>query len=215
MNPPDGSRGQTLPLSQTPRALWVLLGLNLLVFVLWNSWGRSPQGWFFMQLHFVHATEALHRFWTLLTSSFSHHDAGHLFFNMFALWVFGRSVAQAIGQRGLVHLYLVGGVVASLASQALAAITGQPSAGLGASGAVMAIAVAYAALFPRRKLYLNFLVPVPAWLAVAGYVLLDVFGLFDPHSEIGHMAHLGGALYGLLYWLTAIRAKDGRRSRGK
>ncbi len=191
------------------------MGVNLVVYVLWSTLGRSPEGQELMFAHFVHQTAEVQRFWTLLSSTFSHYSATHFLFNMLALWVFGRSVALVRGERVLLHLYLAGGVVASLATQALATITGQPTAGLGASGAVMAIAVVYAALFPRSKLYINFLIPVPAWLAVAGYVLLDAFGLFNPHSDIGHMAHLGGAAYGLGYWLTVVRAKVGRRYPGK
>jgi membrane associated rhomboid family serine protease len=72
----------------------------------------------------------------------------------------------------------------------------------------MAIAVMFAALFPDRTLLLQFFIPVPAAVAVGGYILLDVLGLVGGGSlggNVAHAAHLAGAAYGLAWWWFRVR----------
>jgi membrane associated rhomboid family serine protease len=79
---------------------------------------------------------------------------------------------------------------------------------LGASGAVSAIAVVFAAMFPRARLYVNFFIPLPAAVAVGLFLLIDLFGVLNPRADmIAHAAHLGGAAYGAVYWLLAVRPR--------
>lgn len=182
------------------QTLWTLIGINVVVFVLWQLTANTPfQG--LLAQHFVVSAESVLslRLWTLITYGFSHYDAMHLLFNMFGLWMFGRDVMSTVGWKHFLGLYLAGALVAALCHLAFQLTMGAGPA-LGASGAVMAIAVVYAALFPNRTLMINFLFPVPAAVAVGYYILLDVFGLMQPGSGIAHAAHLGGAAYGLLFW---------------
>jgi membrane associated rhomboid family serine protease len=137
--------------------------------------------------------------WRLFTYQFLHANPSHLLFNMLALWLFGRIVERVVGAPGFVALYVVGGVVASLGHVLWGLATGDPTPALGASGSVMAVAVTFAVLFPSQRLYLFFMVPMPAWFAVLLYVGLDLAGLFDARSSIAHAAHLGGAVTGLFY----------------
>jgi len=125
--------------------------------------------------------------------------------------VFGGAVHRVVGNGVFVHLYVVGAVLASLGHVVYGAVTGDLVPALGASGAIMTIAVVYAALFPKRILMLNFFIPVPAGLAVAGYIALDLFGLVGGRGGIAHAAHLGGALYGVLFWLFWLRRRVSRR----
>jgi len=189
----------------SPIALNALLVLNGLVFIAWWTVGES----WLMHEHFLVSLPLVARghVWTLLTSALSHIDLGHLLFNMLALWLFGRIVERVIGSLSFVALYVAGGIVASLGHVAWGAVTGDATPALGASGSVMAVAVTFAVLFPLQKLYLFFMVPMPAWFAVLLYVGLDLFGLFDGRSSIAHAAHLGGAATGLLYGMVWGRAR--------
>jgi membrane associated rhomboid family serine protease len=184
-----------------PQVLWTLIGINVAVYVLWQL-ARGTSWLYTMGDHFTVSAQGLLelRFWTLLTSEFSHVDLWHMLFNMFALWVFGQGAAEGIGWRGLLWLYGLGAVAASAGHVGLQLMTGDPSPALGASGAVMAIAVVYALLYPNRTLLLNFFIPVPAWIAVTGYIVLDIVALGGPGDGVAHAAHLGGAAMGGLFW---------------
>ncbi|MEZ4239015.1 MAG: rhomboid family intramembrane serine protease [Myxococcota bacterium] len=198
------------------QTLFGLIAVNVLVFVAWQLSRGGPM-LAVMSDNFTVSLEAVvhGRVWTLLTSEFSHYATGHLFFNMFALWVFGRGAGEAIGWRNLLALYGLGAVAASVAHVGLQLVTGSPVPALGASGAVMAIAVVYALLFPNRTLLLNFFIPVPAWVAVTGYVVLDVLGVFGVSNDgVAHAAHLGGAALGAAFWWwTTQRGRGAPRPR--
>lgn len=190
--------------------LWVLLGLNVAVYVAWQLAARQTDDGAidFMAAHFRVSLGAVlgGRVWTLLTSACSHVEPGHLLVNMLALYVFGRDVLARVGRVGFVHLYVAGGIVASLGHVAWQYVTDSQVAALGASGSVMAIAVVYAALYPKRILMVNFFIPVPAAIAVLAYIGLDIVGAFGGlGGRVAHAAHLGGVAYGLLYWFLRVR----------
>jgi membrane associated rhomboid family serine protease len=64
----------------------------------------------------------------------------------------------------------------------------------------------------RARLYLNFFIPLPAAVAVGLFLLVDLFGVLNPRGDmIAHAAHLGGALYGFLYWFFIVRPALRRR----
>jgi membrane associated rhomboid family serine protease len=179
------------------------------VYCLWH--GVSPSSIPLLQEHLLVSNESLAslRIWTLLTAEFSHIDSNHLLFNLVGLYVFGQSIEQALGSRNLLHLYCAGAVVASLGHIAYGLVTGDPAPALGASGAVMALAFVYAALFPDRQLLLMFILPVRAWAAVGLFVVVDVMGMMSPPgtSTTAHAAHLGGLAYGALFYATWIRPR--------
>ncbi|MCB9662921.1 MAG: rhomboid family intramembrane serine protease [Alphaproteobacteria bacterium] len=185
-------------------ALPTLVGLNLAVFGLW--WicallGDDAQAW--AQANLVVSAEAVAhgRVWTLLTSAFSHYDPLHLLFNLYALGLFGSDVERVVGSRGFWHLYLAGGIASSLGHLAYGFLAGTTVGALGASGSVMAVAVVSALLFPNRLLLLFFFIPLPQIAAVGLFVLLDVIGALTPGDDIlAHGAHLGGALYGWIWF---------------
>lgn len=205
----------TRPGGDVGRTVWALIAASVVVFVLWHS--VEGVGRDFMAQHFLVSVESVFslRIWTMLTSAFSHVDANHLIFNMLALYVFGRPVGEALGTRALLHLYVAGALVASVGHVVFGLLAGSPNPALGASGAVMCIAVVFAALYPRATLLLFFVIPVPAAVAVLLYILIDMGGaigglLGGVGTGIAHAAHLGGALYGLGYYLVVLR---GRRRR--
>ena len=187
----------------TSSTLKTLLGLNILVYVMWTQ--LLPAS--FMGEHFLLSARHIEagNYWTIITTAFSHYDFNHLLFNMIALWVFGREVEHVIGSKGLLRLYIMGALIAGLGHLGFNLMSYTDVPALGASGAVMAIAVQYGALFPKRVLMINFFIPVPAAIAVAGYVLLDIRGMFGSGDGIAHAAHLGGAVYGIWHHVKRVR----------
>ena len=180
--------------------VWVLMGINIAVFVLVHLLRGTTLGNLVAANAVFDPAALTARPWTLLTAAFGHFDANHLLFNMFGLWMFGTPVHRRYGTRQLVGLYLAGGIVASLFHLVLSA-----SPMLGASGAVLALSVVYALTWPQRRLLIWFILPMPAWLAVSAFVALDVLGLVGPGDGIAHAAHLGGAALGAAWWAARLR----------
>lgn len=163
--------------------------------------------------HFLVSWTALKdgRYWTLLTSAFSHYLLLHLFINMYVFMGFGTAVEMALGTWPFVKFYLVAGVLSSLCHVLLSTFfLGQPDMGaLGASGAVSGVIVVFSLLFPQEKVFLFGLIPMPAIWGALLAVGLDLWGLIAQKTAyslpIGFGAHLGGALTGLLYYLLFLR----------
>jgi membrane associated rhomboid family serine protease len=132
----------------------------------------------------------------VVTSGFLHADFGHLFFNMFTLYFFGRGVERLLDPRSFALIYLgslVGGSLLTVARH-----RGDPSYhAVGASGAVSGILFSFILFEPMARIHV-FLIPVgiPAVLFALGYILISVFGMKSGARGIGHDAHLGGALAG-------------------
>lgn len=159
----------------------------------------------------------------IATHMFAHGGFMHILFNMFVLWMFGRTLENVWGPKRFLLFYLICGVGAAIAhlgiqyirsEQLLAALeAGTSTEGLigaivpavGASGAIMGLLVAFAYLFPNTELFIMFIpVPVKAKWAVIGYVAIDLFfGLANMSNDnVARFAHLGGALTGfILVWI--------------
>lgn len=193
----------------------LILLSNVLIYLAWNLSG-DPAGTF--ARHFLVSFDALRegRIWTLWTSEFSHVAFLHLFLNMFVLWQFGRLLELVLGPLRFLAFYLFAAALASLGHAVLSAfLLGDPALNaLGASGAVSGILIVFGLMFPRQKILLFGIIPLPAIFAAFAMVGLDLWGLYrQAHGStlpIGHGAHLGGALAGLLYWFFRLR---GRRLR--
>ncbi len=183
------------------------MAVNVVVYILWQTVYDDVSMWALMRRNFLVSLPRIQdgAVWTLITSAFSHSDPMHLLVNMLALYVFGGSIYPIIGPRGFLHLYLAGGIIASVGHVVFSWLGGDMTPALGASGSVMAIAVVYGATFPKRTLLINFILPVPAAIAVSGYILYDIWGLFTGGDGIAHAAHLGGAVYGAIYWALVVR----------
>lgn len=159
----------------------------------------------------------------MVTHMFGHFDLGHLFFNMLGLWVFGARLENIWGPARFLFFYLICGLMAGLAHQLIdfyrisqsnsmeTYLSAQYSTAMGASGAVMGVAVGFAYLFPNTVFNMMFPpIPVKAKWLVLFYVLADVFGVFSRSaSNVGHIAHLGGAVTGFI--IVLIWNKTNRR----
>jgi membrane associated rhomboid family serine protease len=143
--------------------------------------------------------------WQLLTYAFLHGNLAHIFFNMFALFMFGRALEAYWGGRRLVMFYLVCVLTAALTQLAAQRGAGVNEEVIGASGGVFGVLLAFAWYFPRQRIMLLFPpIPMPAWLFVTLYGLLELFfGVTGTQAGVAHFAHLGGMAGGalcILYW---------------
>lgn len=140
--------------------------------------------------------------WTILTNVFSHDIGGvnHILFNMLALLFFGATVERLIGTRRYTWLFLGAGALAGIAQVLMMYLVfGEPSAALGASGALQGIMGTLVVLAPTLSVLVFFVIPAPLWALVILYVLLDVVGFITPGSSVANVAHLAGLAVGLAY----------------
>lgn len=159
--------------------------------------------------------------WQIITYMFLHGSFAHIFFNMFALWMFGPDIERKLGSREFIKYYFITGIgaiffffITHLNEINLSAdVAAQGSVVLGASGAIFGVLGAYGYYFGNRMLLLIFPpIPIRARTLVMVTALLELFFLLtQPGSSIAHIAHLGGLFIGLAYlhfW------KGGRRPPG-
>ena len=155
--------------------------------------------------------------WQLITYGFLHDRSNfaHLFFNMFALYMFGSEIERLLGrQRYLIYYFAC--VIGAAATQLLVGwLSSGPSAPtVGASGGIFGLLLAFGLAFPRRKLMLLFPpIPMPAWLFVTLYGVLElVLGVTGTNQGVAHFAHLGGMAAGfvlILVWRARLRRPGG------
>ena len=152
--------------------------------------------------------------WQLLTYGFMHGGWAHLFFNMFALYMFGSDLERLFGSRRYLIYYLLCVVGAALMHLIVVAVAGLPPLPtVGASGGVFGLLLAFGMAFPKRTLMLIFPpIPMPAWLFVTLYGIFElVMGVTQTASGIAHFAHLGGMATGFVI----IRYWQAQRRRGR
>lgn len=141
-----------------------------------------------------------------ITYMFLHGNWEHLFFNMFALWMFGRELEYALGGKRFLVYYMVCGVGAALLQMGIAGLTGEFGIRLlGASGAVMGLLLAFGVLWPNSVIMLIFPpISLKAKWFVIGYAVIELLlGATGRDPGVAHFAHIGGMLWGLallLYW---------------
>ena len=132
----------------------------------------------------------------LFTSGFLHVDWMHLLFNMYALYLFGDIVAKILGTDDFVIIYIVSLLAGNLYSLIYHKDEPYYSA-VGASGAVSGILYSSILLYPAMELYLFFIpIPIPGYVFALGYILYSIYGMKKQLGNIGHAAHLGGAIGG-------------------
>lgn len=178
-------------------------------------------------LHFFMADNF--HFHQLFTYMFMHAGFEHIFFNMFAVWMFGRVLEQYWGPRKFLLYYIVCGIGAGVVQEivqfihyetVLSAYTSVNTGSgiipmqdylnmlvtVGASGAVYGILLAFGMLFPNQQLFIiPFPFPIKAKYFVIGYAVLElVLGLANNSGDnVAHFAHLGGMIFGfilIMYW---------------
>lgn len=133
--------------------------------------------------------------WQLVTYMFLHGGFGHIFFNLFALWIFGQGIENYWGTKRFATYYFLTGIGAALLHMWIAG-SGAPT--IGASGAVYGILLAFGMMFPDRYIMLLIPpIPIKAKYFVAIFGAIELFsGLMRPNSGVAHFAHLGGMVVG-------------------
>jgi membrane associated rhomboid family serine protease len=135
--------------------------------------------------------------WQIVTYSFLHASVLHLFFNMFALYMFGGEVERLIGPVRFLKLYFAAVLSAAAAQLIVSSLAGgEPYPTVGASGGIFGLLLAYGVYFPNRMVVLLFPpVPLPARLFVILYAILELYlGVTGTQEGVAHFAHLGGML---------------------
>jgi len=178
---------------------WVrrLLVANLLVFLIQNTLLTSAS---FADAFAFAPAHAWERPWTLVTYMFLHAGIPHILFNMLVLFIFGSSVEERMGGRAFFLFYILCGIGGAMASFPLtqAVVVTQI---IGASGAVLGVAVAFAWYWPDHPVFFFPLPdPIPAKWLITFLVAFDlVLALIGASDGIAHLAHLGGVGTALLY----------------
>lgn len=181
-------------------------------------------------LHFFLASGF--RPWQLFTYMFMHGNFSHLFFNMFALWMFGATLENIWGPKRFLLFYILCGLGAGLMQEGVQYIEYITSLShyqnvnmggqilpmgqylnymttVGASGAIYGLLLAFGMMFPNSMIYLYFLFPIKAKWFVIGYAVIELLtGIFATSDGVAHFAHLGGMLVGLIILL--VWKKKGR-----
>jgi membrane associated rhomboid family serine protease len=178
-------------------AALILIGINVL-FYLFNE--MVPNSRTYTALNVLYIIKG-HCYWQFLTYMFTHGNISHILFNMLGLLFFGITIEKTIGSKEFVLFYLLVGILAGITSFFVYWVTGSYGVFLlGASGAIYAVLFLYAVLYPRSKIYIWGILPVPAPLLVAIYVGIELTSqIFNTRSGIAHMTHLSGFFFAWLY----------------
>jgi membrane associated rhomboid family serine protease len=194
-------------------AVKVLVGANVLVFLLQSmSQGALDMPFALWPLQPIDG-QSYFRFWQIVTYAFLHGNISHLLFNMLGLWMFGNEIELYVGTRRLLVCYIASVVSAALSQLFIPILFGAPPGPtIGASGGVFGLLLAYAFLFPRRKVIpLIPPIPMPAWLFATLYAGVELFaGVTGSLSGIAHFAHLGGMVGSALVIMQWRRARTAR-----
>lgn len=176
-----------------PPATRKLLLANISVFLLQFVLGER-----LMELGALWPPGEMFRPWQVVTYAFLHGSFAHLFFNMFALYMFGGELESYWGSRRFVAFWFVCVLTAAAAQMAVGLVSGLEYPTVGASGGIFGLLLAFAMLFPQRRVTLLIPpIPMPAWLFVTLYGLLELYlGVTGTQAGVAHFAHLGGMLGG-------------------
>lgn len=188
---------------QTPPVVLNLIIINVLAFM---ATALLPVGGTLVQHCALYwFGNPLYHSYQFISYMFLHANFEHLFFNMFALWMFGRTLEMELGPRRFLVYYMVCGVGAALIQMAAAWMAGEYYIQLvGASGAVMGLLLAFGVMHPNSIIML-LIPPIPMkakWFVVI-YGVIEVFlGWTGYGGNVAHFAHVGGMLWGflLLHW---------------
>ncbi|MBR5464825.1 MAG: rhomboid family intramembrane serine protease [Alistipes sp.] len=190
------------PYSKMPPVVKNLLIINILVYMAkallpigstLTEWGALSLGtpWFHTYQY--------------ITYMFLHANLEHLFFNMFALWMFGRTLEYELGSQRFLIYYIACGVGAALVQYGVAWLAGElPLYLVGASGAVMGLLLAFGVMHPNATIML-LIPPIPMkakWFVII-YAVIELFLGWRGVGQVAHFAHVGGMLWGwalLYYW---------------
>ena len=177
----------------------ILIVVNVIVFLLgFLSLQRMIQVYFGLTPLLVVKANA---WWQIVTYMFVHQGWGHIFFNMLALFLFGIQLEQRMGSTDFLLYYFVCGIGAGIATLLINLVTGQGAVDvMGASGAIFALLLAFAAFFPDARIFIFGILPMRAPTAVLVFTGIEIFLQFTNfQSGVAHLTHLAGLAFGWLF----------------
>lgn len=155
--------------------------------------------------------------WQFVTYMFVHdpYSFSHIIFNMLALFIFGTQVERYMGSREFILYYLLTGMLAGVFSFLVYWLSGSMRVFLmGASGAVFAVQLAYAVLYPQSIIYIWGILPLKAPVMVLGFTALElVLMVTGLGGNVAHFTHLAGFLFGWVYFLVRFGINPWRAMR--
>ncbi|GMO27499.1 MAG: rhomboid family intramembrane serine protease [Termitinemataceae bacterium] len=183
-----------------------LIGINVLVYI--------AQKYLFPEITALFAMTPFMVFngwvWQLFTYMFAHdpRSFSHIFFNMFALFMFGSQIERYIGSKEFLLYYLLTGTLAGIFSFVVYMAGGAYGVHLmGASGAIFAIQLAYACFFPKAVIYFWGIIPFRAPVLILLFTGIEIFDtVFRVQNGVAHLTHLAGMGFGALYFWVRWRA---------
>jgi membrane associated rhomboid family serine protease len=150
--------------------------------------------------------------WRVVTAGFCHdrNSIWHLLINMIFLWLFGRRLEDRYGREEFALFYFAALIFSSLTFVGIALYTNSHVPAIGASGAVWGVVALYALLYPYETICIYF-IPVQIRILAAIYFLADLHPLLlsingeqSFGSGVAHAAHVGGAVFGFIYWYRSL-----------
>jgi len=196
-----------------------LIGINVLIFLAMRYLGRNV-------LVFLYEKMPMRPYrivndgwvWTFVTYMFVHDifSIRHILFNMLGLLIFGTQVERQMGSREFLLYYMITGTLAGVFSFVVYYF-GSPMVPLiGASGALFAVELAYAVLFPNSIIYIWGILPLRAPVMVLGYTALElIFSLTGAQGNVAHCTHLAGFGFGWIYFVVRFGVNPWRRLTGR
>jgi membrane associated rhomboid family serine protease len=186
---------------QYNNATLVLIAVNCLVFIV-NSLFPDTRGILGLSALYVVKGGDI---WQPFTYMFVHASIYHLLVNMIGLFFFGVAVERRMGSREFLLFYLLTGTLAGLFSLGAYVAGGYWTTLLvGASGAIFAVLLAFAAMYPREKIYIWGLLPVRSPFLVIGYAVFELGSQILSNDNVAHLTHLAGFFFAYLYLVIRL-----------
>jgi membrane associated rhomboid family serine protease len=186
----------------------MLIILNVLFFAVQRI---IPQTTWFLTMN---PSGILHgELWRFVSYMFAHASFTHILFNMIGLYVFGSPLERSVGSMEFLLYYLLTGILAGVFSFGVFLVTGSfYSQLLGASGALFAVQLAYAVLFPNSIIYFWGILPLRAGLMVILFTALELFSsITGTNPGVAHFTHLAGFLFGWFYFVIRFKVNPAKR----
>jgi len=174
----------------------LLISINFLIFLLQSI---SNQERILFQLFGIVPTNTFFSFmiWQPFTYLFFHGGIWHVLINMFVLWMFGSELEKIWGKKIFLKYYFFTGIGSGIITVLFSLNSSIPV--VGASGAVYGILLAYGLIFPERRVYLYFLIPIKVKYFIFLIGFIAFFSSFGSNDGISHLTHLSGMIIGLIY----------------
>ncbi len=184
-------------------ATLIIIVVNLAVFLI-NELDLVNRGW--LAMNAVNVVQD-GMWWQVFTYMYVHGSFNHILFNMLGLFFFGMALEDELGSWEFLLFYHLTGVLAGLASLGIYLATSETHVYLlGASGAVFAVMLGFAAFRPQARVLVFFVIPLRARSLVILYTAVELFSqILDPYGQIAHLTHLAGFAFAFLYLLGRFR----------